>query len=69
MTKTVRRFSAVGPCIPLGIFVRQTERFLIYRDRDGRDRRIGKQYDFAHVEPCCSCRDHAATQYPRGYED
>jgi len=70
MTKTVRRFSAAGPCITLGAFVKRTHKFLVYRDKyNGKEKRIGHAHDLAHVEPCRSCRDHERTMYPHGFMD
>lgn len=72
----VRKFSMAGPCIPLGTLVSESAKFFCYqpRGRNGYDatpkaKRISKSGDFAHVVPCVSCRDHAQTQYPNGYED
>jgi hypothetical protein len=78
MTKLVREFSAAGPCLILGEYVKQTERFIFYREWQGGNKfspdisRIGKPKWFPrkrHIEPCPSCRDHEATQYPNGYMD
>lgn len=74
MAQTVRKFSSYGPCIILGEFVKRTPKFIFYRDRsDGKVKRVGgwkvTEGDYIHTEPCKSCRDHAATQYPNGYMD
>lgn len=67
---TVRKFSPVGPCIPQGELIRETAKFYCVADRfdNGKPRKIGKGWS-AHIEPCVSCRDHARTQYPNGYEN
>lgn len=75
MTKTVREFSPVGPCIVQGTLLRETAKFYVFDDRfnPGRERRLSKRtddhYSPAHIEPCPSCQDHARTQYPNGYEN
>ncbi len=74
----VRDFSAAGPCITLGLFVKRTKKFIVYREWLGGDRysdklsRVGGHrvaLDLVHTSPCPSCRDHAETQYPNGYMD
>jgi hypothetical protein len=71
--KTVRQFSVCGPCIPQGRLVRQTAKFYVVRDGDGREfklmKRTPERYSPNHVEPCPSCMDHPKTQYPHGYMD
>ena len=71
--KTVRKFSAAGPCITLGELVKETAAFYVYKPRfreDGTTRRVGKdRHGLTHTEPCSSCRDHSRTQYPNGYMD
>jgi hypothetical protein len=74
--RTVRQFSACGPCIPQGKLVRETAKFYVVRDSergDGREfklmKRTAERYSPNHVEPCPSCQDHAKTQYPNGYMD
>lgn len=75
MITTVREFSAIGPCIEQGTLVRETPRFYVFADRfdAGKTRKLMKRtaahYSPAHVVPCPSCRDHARTQYPNGYEN
>ena len=72
MTTTVREFNTAGPCIVLGELVSQTERMVTFRDRDGRIRRRGGhplKCGLVHTVPCPSCRDHANSQYPNGFED
>lgn len=77
-TKIVREFSTVGPCITVGRLVKETEQFFVFDRWQGGDRFEGRgkirkrsegRYSRAHIEPCCSCRDHAKTQYPEGYMD
>ena len=69
----VRRFSAYGPCLTEGVFVRQTARFVVFNEWKGGDDYTGKQRriacDAVHLEPCPSCRDHSRTHYPNGYMD
>jgi len=77
--KTVREFSAAGPCLTLGLLVRETARFYVYypwisgRKVRAQEKRTAKRtpahYSPAHVEPCNSCCDHPRTQYPEGYTD
>ena len=78
----VREFSACGPCLTLGEFVRRTAKTIVYREWRGGDCfgkecrvggwKVGERGDrraYIHIEPCRSCRDHAETQYPNGYMD
>ncbi len=73
MTTIVREFSAAGPCIRIGEFVKRTDKFVMYRKWEGGDRyedkvrRMGIR--MTHTEPCKRCRDHADTTYPNGYMD
>ncbi len=77
--KTVREFSAAGPCLVHGIFVKRTDKFIFFREWQGGDNyatkisRIGgwkvTEGDYVHTEPCRSCRDHTSTRYPNGYMD
>lgn len=79
MTKLVREFSAAGPCLTLGQFVKRTPKFIFFREWQGGDkfadtvsRRGGWKVAkgaYIHTEPCTSCRDHERTQYPNGYDD
>lgn len=76
MTKTVRAFSPIGPCITLGTLTKETKQFYVYEDRRFGEPTTGKvmkptefKYSRNHIEPCVSCRDHARTQYPDGYMD
>ncbi len=68
--KTLREFSAIGPCLDRlhGKITRETPKSWFYMDRDGDERRVKKSWRF-HVDPCVSCRDHERTQYPNGYMD
>jgi hypothetical protein len=69
----VRETSRCGPCIPLGQFVRATDKFIVLREWMGgnsyaeAETRISKWK--AHTEPCRCCRDHADSLYPNGYMD
>jgi len=75
----VREFSAAGPCIVMGKFVKRTSKFIMYNNWRGGDRydskvsRVGgwkvTEGDYIHTVPCKSCRDHAKTQYPNGYDN
>ena len=73
MTTIVREFSPAGPCLTLGRLTRETAHFYCYDEWHGGDHFHGakkvKKIDRAHIEPCRSCRDHAATMYPHGYMD
>jgi hypothetical protein len=72
--KTLRDFSAAGPCLPQGEITRETPTAIESRDRyTNEPRRIMKrgqrwQLHLLHIEPCPSCTDHTKTQYPNGYE-
>ncbi len=74
----VRDFSAIGPCLRLGLFVKRTPKFIFYRAWRGGDHyeekvsRVGGyrvESNLVHTEACRSCRDHAETSYPNGYMD
>ncbi len=70
--RTLRRFSTAGPCLTRGVVVRETAKFLVYRDRwsQGAERRVKKDGErLVHTRPCVSCTDHPKTQYPHGYMD
>lgn len=76
MTTTIRKFSPVGPCINQGELVRETAQFYVVKDRFDRDGGLVRykkerpgHYSNYHKTACPSCRDHAQTQYPNGYED
>ena len=69
---TVREFSAIGPCITLGTFIKRTPKTIIFIDRHGDLGRVGGrrvQNDMVHIVPCVSCQDHERSQYPNGYEN
>lgn len=69
-TIVVRKFSTVGPCTTVGTLVKITAKFFFFIDRNGKTGRIARdRHELNHIEPCVSCRDHKATQYPRGYEN
>jgi hypothetical protein len=74
MVRTVREFSAAGPCLTLGELVRETPRFYVIKPRpngygEEPERRVGKRGGLVHCEPCRCCLDHPETQYPDGYLD
>jgi hypothetical protein len=69
MTQTVREFSRAGPCVTLGEFVKRTPHKIFFRDCFGDLVWRFHRNQLIHVEPCRSCRDHPATQYPDGYTD
>lgn len=69
---TVREFSAIGPCITLGELTKQTPNTVTFRKRDGATGRRGGyrlKSGLIHTVACRSCRDHAQSQYPNGYEN
>lgn len=78
-SKTVREFSTVGPCLKLGLLLRETVHFYVFAPwRGGSTYEVAEKlirkrqpdhYSPAHVEPCPSCPDHEKTQYPNGYMD
>ncbi len=74
-TKTVREFSAYGPCLTVGECAGETAKFYKFKClyAGGIVRKVAKpllgKWSSYHVEPCPSCRDHVATQYPHGYMD
>lgn len=65
----VREFNAAGPCITRGTLISESAAFYTFTPRYGCDspRRVSKSR--AHIEPCRSCRDHAETSYPNGYDN
>jgi len=83
MTKLVREFSPIGPCLTLGRFVKRTEKTIFFHEWLGGERYAEKlsrrsgwkveekngRRGYIHTEPCSSCRDHTHTQYPNGYMD
>jgi len=66
--KCVRESTDCGPCISLGMLVRETARFFVYYEwlggkrYSGRERRISKT-GRAHVDPCPACEDHPESLY------
>ena len=67
--KTVRELSGAGPCITLGVALRETAWRISYRDRHGTPKFISKRRWAVHTEPCPSCPDYPKTKYPVGYWD
>ena len=61
--KTIRELSVAGPCITLGLVLRETDRRISYRDRHGTPKFISRRWAI-HTEPCLSCPDHPKTKYP-----
>ena len=48
--KTVRELSVAGPCITLGLVLRETDRRISYRDRHGTPKFISRRWA-THTEP------------------
>jgi hypothetical protein len=65
--KIVREKSVAGPCITLGVVLRETASRITYRDRHGEQKFISKRWP-VHSEPCPSCPDHSNTKYPDDLE-
>jgi hypothetical protein len=63
--KTVRESSVAGPCITLGLVLRETDRRISYCDRHGTPKFISRRWAI-HTEPCPSCPDHPKTKYRDG---
>jgi hypothetical protein len=61
--KIVREKSVAGPCITLGVVLRETASRITYRDRHGEQKFISKRWP-VHSEPCPSCPDHPKAKYP-----
>jgi hypothetical protein len=57
--KTVRELRVAGPCITVGLVLRETARRISYRDRHGSTR-----WAAAHTEPCPSCPDYLEDEMP-----
>ena len=60
---TVKKFSACGSCITLGVLLRETAKFYVYVDvswSGTAERKIAKRT--AHVDHCHSCR--GGSNYP-----
>ena len=66
--KTARERSAAGPCITLGLVLREAGSSISYRDRHGTAKFISTRWA-VHTEPCLSCPDYPKTKYPEGYWD
>jgi hypothetical protein len=64
--KTVRELRVAGPCITLGLVLRETAGRISYRDRHGTPKFISKRWAAAHTEPCPSCPDHPKARCPLG---
>ena len=71
--KMVREMNTCGPCIKLGIVMRETANFFVYavdaHRMDGdiesfKKKRVRKNN--VHVEACVRCKDHPKTHYPMG---
>src|ERR1700737_3279918 len=67
--KTVRELRVAGPCITLGLVLRETAGRISYRDRHGTPKFISKRWAAAHTEPCPSCPDHPKAKHPDDYRD
>jgi hypothetical protein len=62
--KTVRELTVAGPCITLGVVLRETASRISYRDRYGTSKFISKRWA-VHTEPCPSCPDYPNTRTRR----
>jgi hypothetical protein len=60
--KTVRELTVAGPCITLGVVLRETASRISYRDRYGTSKFISKRWA-VHTEPCPSCPDYPKADY------
>ena len=58
MKKIAREPSVAGPCATLGVVLRETDRYISYRDRHGTQKIISKRWA-VHSEPCPSCSDYS----------
>jgi hypothetical protein len=63
--KTVREGAVAGPCTTLGLVLRETDRRISYRDRNGAPKFISRRWA-VHIEPCPLCPDHPKAKYPYG---
>lgn len=71
----LRESSFCGPCIWLGLLVRETDKFYVFAERcldpekmaDAKQKRISKWK--VHLTTCKGCEDHPQTHYPIGYEN
>jgi hypothetical protein len=61
--KIVREKSVAGPCITLGVVLRETASRITYRDRHGEQKFISKRWP-VHSGPCPSCPDYPQPKYP-----
>jgi hypothetical protein len=61
--KTVRELTVAGPCIALGVVLRETASRITYRDRHGEQKFISKRWP-VHSKPCPSCPDYPKAKYP-----
>ena len=57
LKKIAREPSATAPCATLGVVLRETDRYISYRDRHGTHKIISKRWA-VHSEPCPSCPDY-----------
>jgi hypothetical protein len=55
--KIARESLVAGPCATLGVVLRETDRYISYRDRHGKQKFISKRWA-VHSEPCPSCPDY-----------
>jgi hypothetical protein len=62
--KTVRELRVAGPCITVGLVLRETARRISYRDRHGALKFISTRWAAAHTEPCPSCPDYSEDEMP-----
>jgi hypothetical protein len=60
--KTVRELTVTGPCITLGVVLRETASRISYRDRNGTSKFISKRWA-VHIDPCPSCPDYPNADY------
>jgi hypothetical protein len=60
--KTVRELTVAGPCITLGVVLRETASRISYRDRYGMSKFISKRWA-VHTAPCTSCPDYPKADY------
>lgn len=58
MKKIAREPSVAGPCATLGVVLRETDRYISYRDRHGTQKIISKRWA-VHIQPCPSCSDYS----------
>jgi len=71
----LRETNFCGPCIWLGLLIRETEKFYVFAERcldpdkmaNAKQRRISKSK--VHLSCCLRCKDHPQTHYPVGREN